>query len=121
MTSTPLPPSPPPSVPPATGEQPSAGTGPTGRPHLRRSGNDRMAGGVCGGLADYSGIDALLWRVGFVGLTVAGGSGIVVYLLLWLLLPSGPFPPGSAPSPAERLVQRLHAALSEALASTRHR
>jgi phage shock protein PspC (stress-responsive transcriptional regulator) len=48
-----------------------------------------MIGGVAGGLAEYSGIDALLWRVGFVALTFAGGSGILVYLLLWLLMPAG--------------------------------
>ena len=47
-----------------------------------------MLGGVCGGLAEYSGIDPLLWRVGFVALTFAGGSGILVYLVLWLLMPS---------------------------------
>jgi hypothetical protein len=41
-------------------------------------------------LAEYSGIDALLWRVGFVALTVAGGTGVIVYLLLWLLMPAGP-------------------------------
>jgi phage shock protein PspC (stress-responsive transcriptional regulator) len=49
-----------------------------------------MLGGVCGGLAEYSGIDTLLWRVGFVALTLAGGSGVLVYLLLWLLMPAGP-------------------------------
>jgi phage shock protein PspC (stress-responsive transcriptional regulator) len=49
-----------------------------------------MLGGVCGGLAQYSGIDALLWRVGFVALALAGGSGVVVYLLLWLLMPAAP-------------------------------
>ena len=52
-----------------------------------------MIGGVSGGLAEYSGIDALLWRVGFVALTLAGGTGIVVYLLLWLLMPAGPVGP----------------------------
>ena len=57
-----------------------------------------MIGGVAGGLAEYSGVDALLWRVGFVALTFAGGSGILVYLLLWLLMPAGqPAPPGSEP------------------------
>jgi len=49
-----------------------------------------VIGGVGGGLAEYSGIDALLWRVGFVALLLAGGSGIVVYLLLWLLMPATP-------------------------------
>jgi phage shock protein PspC (stress-responsive transcriptional regulator) len=48
-----------------------------------------MIGGVAGGLAEYSGVDALLWRVGFVALAIAGGSGILVYLLLWLLMPAG--------------------------------
>jgi phage shock protein PspC (stress-responsive transcriptional regulator) len=47
-----------------------------------------MLGGVCGGIAEYSGIDPLLWRVGFVALTFAGGSGILLYLVLWLLMPA---------------------------------
>ena len=71
--------------------------GPPVRPQLRRSRTDKILGGVSGGLAEYSGIDALLWRVGFVALTLAGGTGIVVYLLLWLLMPAGPpayGPPG---------------------------
>ena len=38
----------------------------------------------------YSGIDPLLWRVGFVALAFAGGTGILVYLLLWLLMPAAP-------------------------------
>ena len=87
-------------------DQPAAAAGPSpaARPQLRRSGTDRMAGGVCGGLAEYSGIDPLLWRVGFVGLTVAGGAGILVYLLLWVLMPSSPLPAGETPSPVEQLV-----------------
>ena len=82
------------------------------RRELRRSGTDRWLGGVCGGLAEYSGIDAVLWRVGMVGLTVAGGAGVVVYLLLWVLLPSAPLPPDRRPSVVDGLVDRLHAALS---------
>jgi phage shock protein PspC (stress-responsive transcriptional regulator) len=85
---------------------------PTARPQLRRSGTDRMAGGVCGGLAEYSGIDPLLWRVGFVGLAVAGGAGILIYLLLWVLMPSTPLPPGEQPSPVEQMVGKLHDAAS---------
>ena len=81
------------------------------RPELRRSGTDRMLGGVCGGLADYSGIDAVLWRVGMVGLTVAGGAGVVVYLLLWVLLPSAPLPADRSPSIVDGAVDRLHTAL----------
>ena len=71
------------------------------RPPLRRSRTDKILGGVNGGLADYTGIDALLWRVGFVALTLAGGAGIVVYLLLWVLTPAGP--PGVPGAPSGRL------------------
>jgi phage shock protein PspC (stress-responsive transcriptional regulator) len=67
--------------------------GPAVRPSLRRSRSDKVAGGVAGGLAEYSGVDPLLWRVGFVALTLAGGTGIAVYLLLWLLMPAGPRDP----------------------------
>ncbi len=49
-----------------------------------------MVHGVAGGLAEYSGIDPLLWRVGFVALTLAGGTGILVYLLLCVVMPAGP-------------------------------
>lgn len=82
------------------------------RPQLRRSGTDRMIGGVAGGLAEYSGIDAVLWRVGFVGFTIAGGAGLVVYLLLWVLMPSAPLPEGEVSSPLEQFVARIHDRLS---------
>jgi phage shock protein PspC (stress-responsive transcriptional regulator) len=86
MTSA-LPPAPPPADPPTFEAAPPA---PPARGPLRRSATDKMAGGVCGGLAEYSGVDPLLWRVGFVALALAGGSGVVVYLLLWLLMPAAP-------------------------------
>jgi phage shock protein C len=82
------------------------------RPQLRRSSTERMIGGVSGGLADYSGIDPVLWRVGFVALTLAGGAGVLVYLLLWVLMPAGPPVPGEQPSPLEQQVQRLNAKFS---------
>ncbi|MGY1639917.1 PspC domain-containing protein [Geodermatophilus sp. SYSU D00703] len=88
------------------------------RPQLRRSGTDRMAGGVCGGLAEYSGVDPVLWRVGFVGLTLAGGAGVALYLLLWVLVPAGPATPGEALSPIEQLVRRLHDAITGSRART---
>ena len=88
-------------------DQPPTAPGP--RPQARRSGTDRMAGGVCGGLADHTGIDAVLWRVGFVALTLVGGSGVLLYLLLWVLLPPPGTAAGEALSPLERLARRLHA------------
>ncbi|OYW45453.1 MAG: envelope stress response membrane protein PspC [Sphingomonadales bacterium 12-68-11] len=41
--------------------------------------------GVCSGLADYTGIDAIWWRLGFVVLTLATGFGIPIYFVLGLL------------------------------------
>jgi phage shock protein C len=83
------------------------------RPQLRRSGTQKMAGGVCGGLAEYSGIDALLWRVGFVALTVLGGSGLLIYLLLWVLMPMGELPADYRPNAVDGLVDRLHTGLAD--------
>jgi phage shock protein PspC (stress-responsive transcriptional regulator) len=46
-----------------------------------------MIAGVAGGLAEHTGVDAVLWRVALVALTVAGGCGVLLYALLWLLMP----------------------------------
>ncbi|MGK5170934.1 PspC domain-containing protein [Geodermatophilus sp. CPCC 205761] len=90
MTSVPPPPPAPPAPPPL--DPPAAEyafpPGPQVRPPLRRSGTDKVIGGVSGGLAEYTGIDALLWRVGFVALALAG-PGIPVYLLLWIFMSAG--------------------------------
>src|SRR4051794_20270788 len=86
----PPPPPPPPPAPPPQAlppwQPPPPPPLPPARPQLRRSRTDKVLGGVSGGLAEYTGVDALLWRVGFVALTLAGGTGIIVYLLLWLLM-----------------------------------
>jgi phage shock protein PspC (stress-responsive transcriptional regulator) len=58
------------------------------RPRLTRSRTDSRIAGVCGGLAEHTGIDALIWRVAMIALTLAGGSGVVIYGLLWLLMPA---------------------------------
>ncbi len=90
---------------PPTSDVPSTGT-----PRLRRSATDRMAGGVCGGLADYTGIDTVLWRVSFVALTVLGGSGVLFYAVLWVLMPAAS---PNADTPVERGVERLRTALQQ--------
>lgn len=54
---------------------------------LTRSNDDRLLGGVAGGLATFLGLDPTLVRVGFVLLTFFGGSGIVLYAALWLIVP----------------------------------
>ncbi len=57
------------------------------RPPLRRSKTERIAGGVAGGLGRTFGVDPVVFRVIFAVLTVIGGSGLLLYLLFWLLLP----------------------------------
>jgi len=103
-----------PSPSPSTEQTP----GPLSRPQLRRSGTDSMLGGVCGGLAEYSGIDALLWRVGFVALALAGGTGIIVYLLLWVLMPPAT---DRRPGPLDGPIERLRDALTGGRAASSHR
>jgi phage shock protein PspC (stress-responsive transcriptional regulator) len=54
---------------------------------LTRSQHDRVLGGVCGGLARTWQIDVTLVRLAFVLLALAGGTGILLYLLLLILMP----------------------------------
>jgi phage shock protein C len=54
---------------------------------LRRSRTDRWLGGVCGGLAPATGLPSWLWRLIFVLLVLCGGTGLMIYLLLWILVP----------------------------------
>lgn len=54
---------------------------------LYRSRTDRMLGGVCGGLGAYFGVDPTLVRLVFALLFVFGGSGFLLYLILWIVLP----------------------------------
>ena len=57
---------------------------------LYRSRTDRKLAGVCGGLAQYFNLDATLIRVLFVALAVFGGSGLVLYLAMWIIVPNEP-------------------------------
>jgi phage shock protein PspC (stress-responsive transcriptional regulator) len=71
---------------------------------LFRSRQERMIGGVAGGLGEYLNIDPTLMRLAFVILTFFGGSGIPIYLIMWLVIPESPVapmppPPPSAPEP----------------------
>jgi phage shock protein C len=54
---------------------------------LYRSQSQRMVAGVCGGLAEYFNLDATLIRVLFLILAVFGGSGLVIYLVMWIIVP----------------------------------
>ena len=54
---------------------------------LTRSTGDKVVAGLAGGLGRYFGIDPVVFRIAFVVLTLAGGSGILLYLLGWLMIP----------------------------------
>ena len=54
---------------------------------LYRSRTKKMFGGVCGGLEDYTGIDVTLWRLIFVLIALPGGLSILIYFLMWWLVP----------------------------------
>jgi len=57
---------------------------------LYRSRDDRMIAGVCGGLGEFFGIDATLVRVLFILLVIFGGSGLLVYLVMLVIVPEAP-------------------------------
>ena len=48
---------------------------------------ERTIAGVCGGLAEYFGVDPVLVKIIFVVLSLAGGPGIILYIILWLVMP----------------------------------
>ena len=55
---------------------------------FRRSRNDRWVGGVCGGIARSTGMEAWVWRLLFAVLFICAGAGLLLYLLLWIFVPS---------------------------------
>jgi phage shock protein PspC (stress-responsive transcriptional regulator) len=57
------------------------------RSDVRRDTDNRWFGGVCSGIAARFGVDPLLIRAAAIALTIAGGVGVPVYLVLWLALP----------------------------------
>jgi phage shock protein PspC (stress-responsive transcriptional regulator) len=57
---------------------------------LYRSMTDRKFAGVAGGLAEYFVMDSMLIRLAFVILTLAGGGGVLIYLIFWIVTPENP-------------------------------
>ncbi len=58
-------------------------------PHQKRliKSKNRILGGVCGGIAEYFGWDPTLVRVLWVLISLAWGTGIVLYIILWIIMP----------------------------------
>ncbi|MGZ5035841.1 MAG: PspC domain-containing protein [Usitatibacter sp.] len=54
---------------------------------FRRSLTERWLGGVCGGLAQMTGIPAWSWRILFVLTAFLHGLGVIMYVLLWIFVP----------------------------------
>ncbi|HET8965087.1 MAG TPA: PspC domain-containing protein [Candidatus Acidoferrum sp.] len=77
----------------------------TGGPKkLMRSSTDKKLGGVCAGLADYLDMDTTLVRVLWLLVVLCGGTGILLYVILWLVLPLAPAPVYAAPAPQGPIV-----------------
>jgi phage shock protein C len=70
----------------APGTSPSAGD----RKRLVRSSTDKKLGGVCAGLADYFDLDPTMVRVLWLLAIFLGGTGFLVYIILWIVLPLAP-------------------------------
>lgn len=58
------------------------------RGRLYRDQNDKILGGVCSGLASYLRVDPTIVRLVFALITFGAGTGILLYILLWIILPS---------------------------------
>ena len=54
----------------------------------RRSRSDRWIGGVCGGLAVITGVESWIWRLILFALALFGGTGLLLYILLWIFVPN---------------------------------
>jgi phage shock protein C len=69
---------------------------------LMRSSQDKKIGGVCAGLADYFDLDPTVVRVVWLLAILFGGTGLLVYLILWIVLPLAPaaVPVGAPTTPA---------------------
>ncbi len=57
---------------------------------LYKSNLNKMLCGVCGGIAEYFNIDPTLVRLGLVVFSLAGGSGVLAYIIAAIIIPEGP-------------------------------
>jgi phage shock protein C len=57
---------------------------------LYRSAKNRILGGVCGGIGEYLNIDPTIIRLVWILLCFAGGTGLLLYFIAWLIMPRNP-------------------------------
>src|SRR5215475_15538698 len=73
---------------------------PQGARKLMRSSTDKKIGGVCAGVASYLDLDVTLVRVLWVLAFLCGGTGLLLYVILWIVLPVEPlYVPMAAQTP----------------------
>jgi phage shock protein PspC (stress-responsive transcriptional regulator) len=60
---------------------------------LYRSARDKMIGGVAAGVGEYFDVDPTIVRLIFVLSVFVGGAGIIAYIIMWIIVPQGPYPP----------------------------
>jgi phage shock protein PspC (stress-responsive transcriptional regulator) len=65
---------------------------------LYRSRTDRMLGGVAGGVAAYLQVDPTLTRLAFVALALAAGTGVLAYIIAWIVIPEEPLGQAGPPT-----------------------
>ena len=73
-------------------------------PRLHRSAVDRVCCGVCGGIAEYFGVDSSLVRVAFVVATLWGGIGVLLYIVLAIILPVDAYAPATVTAQHSRVL-----------------
>ena len=57
---------------------------------LYKSNRNRMLCGVCGGIAEYFGLDPTLVRLGWILLSALAGSGLLAYIIAAIVIPCNP-------------------------------
>ncbi len=76
---------------------------------LTRSTADRKIAGVCGGIAEYIGADPTLIRILWVLAVVAGGFGVLAYVIMWIALPEGTTGALPRSTPAMQIAEERYA------------
>ena len=73
---------------------------------MRLSNDDKWIAGVCGGIAEETGVESWIWRLIMVAGLFAGGATLVVYLLLWIMAPEKPGADGKLAAASGLLLSR---------------
>ena len=89
---------------------------------LTRDRSGAVLGGVAAGIGNYLDVDPVIVRLVFVILCPAGGSGLILYVVCWLIMPTGEEAPGAPPAgtpPADRFAEEVREAGERVVGSLR--